>query len=174
MGWEHIWYVGTGWRKRLVVTLLGGHAWLRSSVLSRAATPLLGTSCRTGWPGTCVPWAYKAVKAWDTDLTTGEGSTGRAVVSAQCLKQQLHTGMVHTTRRSGDPGPKQREMCCWAWVTRESTPITLQCQWGVTACISPPGKSLPDNLTPWCLHIIAELWEECKCFIDHGVEFHLD
>lgn len=80
MGWDHIWYVGTGWRKRLVITLLGGHAWLWSSALSRAAAPLLGTLCRTSWPGTCVPWAYRAVKARDTDLR-GEGTMGRAVVS---------------------------------------------------------------------------------------------
>lgn len=149
MGWEHIWYVGAGWRKRLVVMLLAGHAGLWSSALSRAATPVLGTWCRTGWSGTCVPWADQAIKAWVPE-PKHEGSTGRAVLSAQCLKQQ-----PHSTRSSGDPALTQREVCCARLgCHRERThhPALLE---GCHSLHTPPRKSLPVHLTrkvptPYC------------------------
>lgn len=38
----------------------------------------------------------------------------------------------------------------------------------------PYGISLPDNLSLQCPRFFAELWEECKGFIDHRVEFQQD
>lgn len=88
MGWEHVWYVGTGWRKRLVVTFL---AWLSASALSRAAAPLLGTSCSSLARYLC-PMDLHSCKSlrhrpngW---REPGDSSGG----SAQGLKQQLHAG----------------------------------------------------------------------------------
>lgn len=124
------------------------------------------------WPGTCVPRAYTAVKAWDTELM-GEGSTGRAAVS-------LHRAWSSSSTLDGThhqkvwwPRSKTGEVCCQDWVTRESThhPAVPA---GCHSLRIPPGKSLPDDLTPRFLCLIAELREECKCFVDHRVEFHPD
>lgn len=174
MGWQEIWYVGTGWRKRLTVTLLGGHAWLWSSAFSSATTPLPGTSCRTSWPGTCVPWAYKAVRTWNTKQR-GEGSTGTAAMP------------LHSAWSSSSTLGQHHQKVWWPWCRAEGHVLlglgdtrahpSPQCQWGVTACVPPP--HLHPEISAWqpypqCLRFIAELREECKCFIDHGVKFHPD
>lgn len=139
MGWEHIWYVGTGWRKRLVVMLLGGHAGLWSSALSRAATPLLGTPCRTGWTDTCVPWAARAIKAWVQSQGV-RGAQGRQ----QCLCT-VPEAAAPQHQGSGDSGLKQREVSCAArlgWHRAHPSPCT--------AAIT-PRKPLPVHPTPPCL-----------------------
>lgn len=130
MGWEHIWYVGTGWRKRLVVMQLGGHAGLWCSALSREhcwgqdVEQVGWFLCPMGWPG------YKNLsnraKAWG-------GSTGRAVVS------------LHNAWRSSSTSPGalvwNRGRCAVlaGWGDTESTAITPHCQ-GTTACIFSPGN----------------------------------
>lgn len=146
MGWKHIWYVGTGWRKRLVVMLLGGHAWLWSSALSKAAFLLLRTGCRTGWPGTSSPWAYKAVR---DRYQRGEGSTGRAVVSLHSAWSSSST-LGDTTRRCG---PKQWEMCCQAWVTWESASTTLQWHRVLQPVYPTPGN-LWLSISPLCAYAL--------------------
>lgn len=102
MEWEHMWYIGTGWRKRLVITLLGGYAlyapvpWALTELQPNAGDNLknrmTGYLCSMGLQ-VCKSLRHRAIRI------KGEQCSLCVMLKAS-LMQQLCSGRVLTTRSS--------------------------------------------------------------------------